>query len=155
MYIYIYIYIYIMYTVLLCTCTEDTVDLLYRYMHLFSWSTSTHMFVYRSQLKVEIGGVEESIMKRTALVANTSNMPVAAREASIYTGQHTRTHTHTHTHAGTRTHTHMQAHTPAHAHVHLYYAVSPFPHLRHHALRVFPGHGLQREYDGRLHLAMG
>ena len=25
-------------------------------------------------------------MKRTALVANTSNMPVAAREASIYTG---------------------------------------------------------------------
>lgn len=39
------------------------------------------------QLKVEIGGVEESIMKRTALVANTSNMPVAAREASIYTGK--------------------------------------------------------------------
>ena len=31
-------------------------------------------------------GSEESIMKRTALVANTSNMPVAAREASIYTG---------------------------------------------------------------------
>lgn len=30
--------------------------------------------------------VEESIMNRTALVANTSNMPVAAREASIYTG---------------------------------------------------------------------
>lgn len=28
----------------------------------------------------------ESIMKRTVLVANTSNMPVAAREASIYTG---------------------------------------------------------------------
>ncbi|KAF5833380.1 vacuolar-type H+-ATPase subunit A [Dunaliella salina] len=31
-------------------------------------------------------GREESIMKRTSLVANTSNMPVAAREASIYTG---------------------------------------------------------------------
>jgi V-type H+-transporting ATPase subunit A len=31
-------------------------------------------------------GKEESIMKRTCLVANTSNMPVAAREASIYTG---------------------------------------------------------------------
>jgi V-type H+-transporting ATPase subunit A len=31
-------------------------------------------------------GSEESIMKRTTLVANTSNMPVAAREASIYTG---------------------------------------------------------------------
>jgi V-type H+-transporting ATPase subunit A len=29
---------------------------------------------------------EVGIMKRTALVANTSNMPVAAREASIYTG---------------------------------------------------------------------
>ncbi len=28
----------------------------------------------------------ESLMKRTTLIANTSNMPVAAREASIYTG---------------------------------------------------------------------
>ena len=33
-------------------------------------------------------GREESVMKRTTLVANTSNMPVAAREASIYTGEH-------------------------------------------------------------------
>jgi len=32
------------------------------------------------------GGRQEPIMKRTTLVANTSNMPVAAREASIYTG---------------------------------------------------------------------
>jgi len=31
-------------------------------------------------------GREVPIMKRTCLVANTSNMPVAAREASIYTG---------------------------------------------------------------------
>ena len=38
------------------------------------------------ELTVEIDGNVESIMKRTALVANTSNMPVAAREASIYTG---------------------------------------------------------------------
>jgi len=38
------------------------------------------------QLTTKIKGVEESIMKRTTLVANTSNMPVAAREASIYTG---------------------------------------------------------------------
>eukprot|EP01098_Paradermamoeba_levis_P014289 TRINITY_DN676_c0_g1_i1.p1 TRINITY_DN676_c0_g1~~TRINITY_DN676_c0_g1_i1.p1 ORF type:complete len:621 (-),score=223.91 TRINITY_DN676_c0_g1_i1:241-2103(-) len=37
-------------------------------------------------LTVNIGGNQESIMKRTTLVANTSNMPVAAREASIYTG---------------------------------------------------------------------
>jgi len=36
----------------------------------------------------EVTGVEREvgIMKRTTLVANTSNMPVAAREASIYTG---------------------------------------------------------------------
>ncbi|KAI7985747.1 hypothetical protein LOK49_LG14G01152 [Camellia lanceoleosa] len=33
-------------------------------------------------------GREESVMKRTTLVANTSNMPVAAREASIYTGDY-------------------------------------------------------------------
>jgi V-type H+-transporting ATPase subunit A len=38
------------------------------------------------ELTMEVGGRTESIMKRTALVANTSNMPVAAREASIYTG---------------------------------------------------------------------
>ncbi|XP_030383396.1 V-type proton ATPase catalytic subunit A-like [Scaptodrosophila lebanonensis] len=38
------------------------------------------------ELTVEVNGKNESIMKRTALVANTSNMPVAAREASIYTG---------------------------------------------------------------------
>jgi hypothetical protein len=36
---------------------------------------------------MEVEGKPESIMKRTALVANTSNMPVAAREASIYTGK--------------------------------------------------------------------
>merc|ERR1719191_1843486 len=33
-----------------------------------------------------IDGKQEPIMQRTTLVANTSNMPVAAREASIYTG---------------------------------------------------------------------
>lgn len=38
------------------------------------------------QLTAIVNGREESIMKRTCLVANTSNMPVAAREASIYTG---------------------------------------------------------------------
>jgi V-type H+-transporting ATPase subunit A len=35
---------------------------------------------------MEVGDRKEPIMKRTTLVANTSNMPVAAREASIYTG---------------------------------------------------------------------
>jgi len=38
------------------------------------------------ELEMEVNGKKESIMKRTSLVANTSNMPVAAREASIYTG---------------------------------------------------------------------
>lgn len=37
-------------------------------------------------LSITHNGREENIMKRTMLVANTSNMPVAAREASIYTG---------------------------------------------------------------------
>ncbi|XP_067169285.1 V-type proton ATPase catalytic subunit A-like isoform X3 [Apteryx mantelli] len=37
------------------------------------------------ELTMEVDGRTETIMKRTALVANTSNMPVAAREASIYT----------------------------------------------------------------------
>ncbi|KAF2113784.1 ATP synthase alpha/beta family, nucleotide-binding domain-containing protein [Lophiotrema nucula] len=38
------------------------------------------------ELTIEINGKQEPIMKRTTLIANTSNMPVAAREASIYTG---------------------------------------------------------------------
>ena len=38
------------------------------------------------QLFTEVNGVKHNIMQRTILVANTSNMPVAAREASIYTG---------------------------------------------------------------------
>lgn len=38
------------------------------------------------ELEVIVDGQKHSIMQRTCLVANTSNMPVAAREASIYTG---------------------------------------------------------------------
>ncbi|XP_074665641.1 V-type proton ATPase catalytic subunit A-like isoform X2 [Strix aluco] len=38
------------------------------------------------ELTMEVDGRTETIMKHTTLVANTSNMPVAAREASIYTG---------------------------------------------------------------------
>jgi len=37
-------------------------------------------------LVMEHNGKKVGIMKRTSLIANTSNMPVAAREASIYTG---------------------------------------------------------------------
>merc|ERR1712151_336170 len=38
------------------------------------------------ELTTMIDGKEEMIMQRTCLIANTSNMPVAAREASMYTG---------------------------------------------------------------------
>lgn len=38
------------------------------------------------KLTIDFDGRKEPIMKRTCLIANTSNMPVAAREASIYTG---------------------------------------------------------------------
>ncbi|KAF2754779.1 V-type ATPase [Pseudovirgaria hyperparasitica] len=38
------------------------------------------------ELTIDVDGRKEAIMKRTTLIANTSNMPVAAREASIYTG---------------------------------------------------------------------
>uniref|UniRef100_A0A7S2RTS0 H(+)-transporting two-sector ATPase n=1 Tax=Mucochytrium quahogii TaxID=96639 RepID=A0A7S2RTS0_9STRA len=38
------------------------------------------------ELMMEKDGEEYPVMLRTVLVANTSNMPVAAREASIYTG---------------------------------------------------------------------
>ena len=38
------------------------------------------------ELTMTHNGKEVGIMKRTTLVANTSNMPVAAREASIYSG---------------------------------------------------------------------
>jgi V-type H+-transporting ATPase subunit A len=38
------------------------------------------------ELEVEINGEKHCVMRRTCLIANTSNMPVAAREASIYTG---------------------------------------------------------------------
>ncbi|KAJ5673241.1 hypothetical protein N7507_002368 [Penicillium longicatenatum] len=39
-----------------------------------------------ASLSITVDGRKEPIMKRTCLIANTSNMPVAAREASIYTG---------------------------------------------------------------------
>lgn len=38
------------------------------------------------ELSIQYKGKQENIMQRTSLIANTSNMPVAAREASIYTG---------------------------------------------------------------------
>ncbi|KAH7825097.1 putative V-type proton ATPase catalytic subunit A [Monocercomonoides exilis] len=38
------------------------------------------------ELTIHVKGEEVGVMNRTTLIANTSNMPVAAREASIYTG---------------------------------------------------------------------
>jgi V-type H+-transporting ATPase subunit A len=38
------------------------------------------------ELTINVDGKQVGVMNRTCLVANTSNMPVAAREASIYTG---------------------------------------------------------------------
>ena len=37
------------------------------------------------ELTINVDGNKVPVMNRTCLVANTSNMPVAAREASIYT----------------------------------------------------------------------
>lgn len=37
------------------------------------------------KLSVIIDGRKEPIIRRTYFIANTSNMPVAAREASVYT----------------------------------------------------------------------
>ncbi|KAJ5621044.1 hypothetical protein N7510_005028 [Penicillium lagena] len=54
-------------------------------MSLCSTPTFTDCSVF-FQLSITIEGRKEPIMKRTCLIANTSNMPVAAREASIYTG---------------------------------------------------------------------
>lgn len=45
-----------------------------------------YFFFSLFQLYIQVDGVKQNIMQRTCLVANTSNMPVAAREASIYTG---------------------------------------------------------------------
>jgi V-type H+-transporting ATPase subunit A len=42
------------------------------------------------ELMMEVEGRQEPVMKRTTLVANTSNMPVAAREASMYQSLHFR-----------------------------------------------------------------
>ena len=47
--------------------------------------TITHI-AEKGSYSVDIQGRKEPIMKCTSLIANTSNMPVAAREASIYTG---------------------------------------------------------------------
>lgn len=38
------------------------------------------------ELFTVVDGEKQSIMQRTCLIANTSNMPVAAREASLFTG---------------------------------------------------------------------
>ncbi|KAJ5165621.1 uncharacterized protein N7500_007451 [Penicillium coprophilum] len=51
-----------------------------------TYCDSVLLTIFRLQLSITVDGRKEPIMKRTCLIANTSNMPVAAREASIYTG---------------------------------------------------------------------
>jgi V-type H+-transporting ATPase subunit A len=52
----------------------------------FGYSRFIKVLMEFPELTLDVGDRQEPIMKRTTLVANTSNMPVAAREASIYTG---------------------------------------------------------------------
>jgi len=42
--------------------------------------------IMKDFMDLTVPGSSENLMKRTVLIANTSNMPVSAREASIYTG---------------------------------------------------------------------
>lgn len=72
----------------------DFIDLHLVYLSNYTWTN--HFFPNDCsalkvlnefpELTIDVNGKEVGIMKRTTLVANTSNMPVAAREASIYTG---------------------------------------------------------------------
>ena len=52
---------------------------------LAKWADA-EIVVYMEFPELKDPNTGESIMKRTVLIANTSDMPVAAREASIYTG---------------------------------------------------------------------
>lgn len=59
------------------------------YVSLFSGERGNEMAEVLKdfpELTIKVDNKDVSIMNRTLLVANTSNMPVAAREASIYTG---------------------------------------------------------------------
>ena len=96
-------------------------------------------------------GREESIMKRTTLVANTSNMPVAAREASIYTGI-TLAGAQGCAAPGKRRRRLMQ---PGCIHVAPWCANCPTPPIPAAPDRVLPRHGLQLLNDGRLHVTLG
>lgn len=93
------------------------------------------------ELTVEIDGVTESIMKRTALVANTSNMPVAAREASIYTG---------------RQNFYRTVIILSSQLVEIVSSRKQFFYVsRYHFVRILQGYGLQCIYDGRFYFSMG
>lgn len=88
---------------------------------------------------MDVAGETVSIMKRTTLVANTSNMPVAAREASIYTGKYK---------------------TPWNLFsVNLYCYFQLLNNLvilpRYHPVWILPWHGLQCVHDGWLNISMG
>jgi len=104
-------------------------------------------------------------MKRTALVANTSNMPVAAREASIYTGKLSYLYViavflswislilQTVTRAKNYN-DYCQAFVSFYSGVKslIYYFILV---NRYYFVWIFPWYGLQCVYDGWLHVKMG
>eukprot|EP00026_Physarum_polycephalum_P004904 Phypoly_transcript_04929.p1 GENE.Phypoly_transcript_04929~~Phypoly_transcript_04929.p1 ORF type:complete len:615 (+),score=87.89 Phypoly_transcript_04929:114-1958(+) len=46
----------------------------------------SEMLLEFPEITTTVAGLEQNVMKRMCIVGNTSNMPMAAREASIYTG---------------------------------------------------------------------
>lgn len=100
------------------------------------------------ELTTVVDGKEEGIMQRTCLVANTSNMPVAAREASIYTGAPS---------ASLGVSPERRRESGA-----LLYVQRPRPprpavrsECRDYFGGVLPRHGLPRRDDGRQYFAVG
>jgi vacuolar-type H+-ATPase catalytic subunit A/Vma1 len=84
------------------------------------------------ELTIDVNGKKEPIMKRTTLIANTSNMPVAAREASIYTGIT------------------VAEYVTSMYELHVRDILTSYTNLK-----IFPRSGQGRCHDGRLVLAMG
>ena len=95
---------------------------------------------------MEVNGKTESIMKRTALVANTSNMPVAAREASIYTGAFWSSWDQL---LAIYNQVLLELLTT------LEFNSKMSCSFRYHPVWILQGHGLQRGHDGRFLIQMG
>lgn len=117
---------------------------LYLFVCELRWCSGSVTALCVHQLTMEVDGKTESIMKRTALVANTSNMPVAAREASIYTGTKSK-----------RLQIQSDKRHSAAFLLWSYCILCVCIFCRDYFVRVLQGHGVQREHDGWLHLPLG